>query len=150
MSRAVSLRLPIIVVVLSCTQRICAAYSLETYPVDWSLVPPSPETPVNLTSNCICALLAGACTPNCCCDPACPASVVAEFRAADSCLPEGPPPEQLAYCTPDQPFAKVSRSAEDSCSCAVVAVPRHTLGTCIARCKHQQAVNRSCCGAHQP
>ncbi|WIA37923.1 hypothetical protein OEZ86_001300 [Tetradesmus obliquus] len=62
----------------------------------------------------MCALLnSGTCTPNCCCDPACPAAVVAGFRAASSCLPEGPPPEQLAYCTPEEPFAKVNLPSGD-------------------------------------
>ncbi|KAF6252901.1 hypothetical protein COO60DRAFT_1643641 [Scenedesmus sp. NREL 46B-D3] len=40
-------------------------------------------------------------------------SVVAGFRAAGSCLPEGPPPEQLAYCTPEEPFAKVNLPSGD-------------------------------------
>jgi hypothetical protein len=75
---------------------------------DSSSTSSSDSNSTSLTSACMCALLnSGTCTPNCCCDPACPPSVVAGFRAAGSCLPEGPPPEQLAYCTPDEPFAKV-------------------------------------------
>eukprot|EP00878_Enallax_costatus_P017874 GHUV01018785.1.p2 GENE.GHUV01018785.1~~GHUV01018785.1.p2 ORF type:complete len:135 (+),score=36.56 GHUV01018785.1:636-1040(+) len=93
------------------------ANTSDTYAIDWTSVPATPAAETDLgSSSCICALLGGSCTPNCCCDPACPASVVAEMRAADSCLPEGPPPEQLAYCAPDEPFAKVS-STTVRCIC---------------------------------
>lgn len=94
-----------------------AAASYATYPIDWAAIEAdasssSDSNNTSLTSSCMCALLnSGTCTPNCCCDPACPAAVVAGFRAASSCLPEGPPPEQLAYCTPEEPFAKVGRWA---------------------------------------
>ncbi|KAF8069700.1 Tctn1 [Scenedesmus sp. PABB004] len=91
--------------------------SFATFPVDWARVPAAgaePATAANLTATCTCALLnAGACTPNCCCDPACPAPLVAGFRAAGACLPEGPPPEQLTYCTPDEPFARVNLPSGD-------------------------------------
>jgi hypothetical protein len=108
-----------------------AAATYAAYPIDWAAIESaaaddsssSDSNSTSLTSSCMCALLnSGTCTPNCCCDPACPAFAVEGFRAASSCLPEGPPPEQLAYCTPDEPFAKVGgwaaalHPAEVACS----------------------------------
>lgn len=84
-----------------------AALPFQQLAVDWSLVPDAPEAAANLSSSCICALLNSTCTPGCCCDPACPAELVQGFKAAGQCLPEGPPPQQLPYCIPAEPFAKV-------------------------------------------
>lgn len=84
-----------------------AAIPFEQRPIDWSLVPDNPEAAANLSTSCICALLNGTCTPGCCCDPACPADLVQGFRAKGQCLPEGTPPQQLPYCVPAEPFAKV-------------------------------------------
>jgi hypothetical protein len=84
-----------------------AAIPFQQHPVDWTLVPAKPEAAANLTTSCICALLNGTCTPGCCCDSACPADLVQSFKAKGQCLPEGTPPQQLPYCVPAEPFAKV-------------------------------------------
>jgi hypothetical protein len=84
-----------------------AALPFQQQAVDWNLVPTEPEAAANLSTSCICALLNGTCTPGCCCDTACPTELIAGFKAAGNCMPEGPPPQQLPYCVPAEPFAKV-------------------------------------------
>ncbi len=85
-----------------------AADGFSQYAIDWNIVSSS-STPAysDLRADCVCALLNSTCTPNCCCDPNCPAAVVEGFRAQGSCLPEGPAAQQLAYCTSGDPLAKV-------------------------------------------
>jgi hypothetical protein len=100
-----------------------AATPFPQFPVNWTNVPDTPQPAADLSSSCICALLNGTCTPGCCCDPACPPAVVSGHRAARSCLPEGPPPEQLTYCLPDEPFAHVRWGG----CLGVRAWPRHVL-----------------------
>lgn len=89
------------------TPLAAAAIPFQQAPVDWTLVPDKPEAAANLSTNCICALLNGTCTPGCCCDTACPTELIQGFRDAGQCLPEGTPPQQLPFCIPAEPFAKV-------------------------------------------
>jgi hypothetical protein len=91
--------------------------------VDWTLVPDTPEAAANLTTSCICALLNGTCTPGCCCDAACPTELVQSFRAAGQCLPEGTPPQQLPFCVPAEPFAKVRPLGASSSRACVASLP---------------------------
>lgn len=86
-----------------------AAIPFQQHPVDWTLVPAKPEAAADLSTSCICALLNGTCTPGCCCDSACTADLVQSFKAKGQCLPEGTPPQQLPYCVPAEPFAKVGQ-----------------------------------------
>jgi hypothetical protein len=89
-----------------------AALPFQQQAVDWTLVPLEPEAAANLSTSCICALLNGTCTPGCCCDTACPTELIAGFESAGKCMPEGPPPQQLPYCVPAEPFAKVQTSGD--------------------------------------
>ena len=101
---------PALVLLLSATLRIaCAVDNLPTYPLDWSVVPDSPATTRSLQAECDCKLSNGTCTQNCCCDPDCPAVLVAEFQAAGSCLPATGTPDSITYCAPAEQFAKVRR-----------------------------------------
>jgi len=79
----------------------------ETYPVNWNSVPSS-SSAKDLTANCICNVVEFVCDPSCCCDPACPPSVVNATRIAGACLPEGPPDETLDYCVPSSWVQKVN------------------------------------------
>lgn len=84
-----------------------AAGDAATIPIDWAAVPDTLPAAKDLQANCICDVLPATCTPNCCCDPGCPAAAVAAARAAGTCLPEGAPPQQLEYCAPSDAFARV-------------------------------------------
>jgi hypothetical protein len=88
-----------------------SAASIAEYPIDWTSVPTAANPNVSIQADCICKLQSTACTPNCCCDPDCPPPVAAAWNASYACLPEGPPPDQLAYCKPADPFAQVGAGA---------------------------------------
>ena len=85
---------------------ICTCSGQYTYYMPWSLVPTAPFTK-DLTANCICDLIAFSCDPGCCCDPNCPAGVVAATKANGTCLPEGPPAQTLEYCIASNVVQKV-------------------------------------------
>lgn len=101
------LLLILLLALASLTPPAAAAIPFQQTPVDWTLVPDKPEAAANLSTNCICALLNGTCTPGCCCDTACPTELIQGFRDAGQCLPEGTPPQQLPFCVPAETFAKV-------------------------------------------
>jgi hypothetical protein len=83
---------------------------LAKYALDWATVPNATAdiAPRSITGACACKAAAGACTPNCCCDPDCPPALLQQYAAEGACLPEGSPPDQLQYCTAADTIAKVS------------------------------------------
>ncbi|KAI8464733.1 MAG: hypothetical protein J3K34DRAFT_525958 [Monoraphidium minutum] len=110
-------RLPPLLLLLALAARAAAPAAAQggapTYAVDWAAVPDAPAAAKDLQSDCICAVLGAACTPNCCCDARCPKAAVAAFKAEGSCLPEGVPPQQLDYCSPADAFARVNLPSGD-------------------------------------
>ena len=95
------------VLLLASLNIVAAQIALQQYSVDWNNVYDKAR-PKSLQSGCPCSLLNSTCTPGCCCDSNCPEAAVASFESAGSCLAHSFPQQQLAYCTDDGPFAKVS------------------------------------------
>jgi hypothetical protein len=93
--------------VLAALHLAAAQIALQQYPIDWSSVHDEAR-PKNLQTGCPCSLLNGTCTPGCCCDSDCPQAAVASFQSAGACLAGSSLQQELAYCTDDGPFAKVS------------------------------------------
>ncbi|GBF94811.1 hypothetical protein Rsub_07983 [Raphidocelis subcapitata] len=107
--------LAVAVLVLAPAPAAAQAGPPPTYPIDWAAVPAAggAAPAKDLAGSCLCDLLNATCTPYCCCDPDCPAGVVAAFQAGAGCLPEGPPQQQLDYCTPAEAFAQVNLPGGD-------------------------------------
>ncbi|GLI69062.1 hypothetical protein VaNZ11_013605 [Volvox africanus] len=85
--------------------------ALQTYPVDWSVVPLNPPTSRNLTASCNCDLLNVGCSYGCCCDSKCPAALTKLFQSDGICLPSGTAQQTLKYCVSDGFVYKVNLPA---------------------------------------
>lgn len=94
--------------------------SFSKYSIDWTTVPTTTgSSSRSVSGTCVCKASVGSCTPNCCCDPECPAALVQQYKGEGSCLPEGPSPDQLQYCAASEPISKVS-----SCAAKAILVAR--------------------------
>jgi hypothetical protein len=81
--------------------------AVQSYPVDWSVVPITAPTTSNLTANCKCDLLTVGCSFGCCCDSKCSDDLTNFFESEGICLPSGTEQQTLKFCVPDSFVFKV-------------------------------------------
>lgn len=107
------LRLMVVLLGAQLLQHAAAQTNLVQYPLDWTVVPVTPSTSLNLTANCTCNLRPDACNLGCCCDPLCPSGLNQLFIDQGRCSPDGNDEQTLTYCVPKGLVSKVG--ADGNC-----------------------------------